>query len=497
MISDGDLASTPQVGMATRAGAVLGAGRPTNQEIIAQQIRAITDLTPAMMTGNVINALAVLLLLVQTGSLSTFGAVWAGALIGSSLFFLYGAWSKRGIPFPQEMSERTQRKVIIFAAFFGALWSVQGLFILPDAPLIVKAFCLVLAGGVIAGSSIALYPIPAAAFWCAGLIGVSHLIGFTLTGGPLVVPFVIVIASFFIVITRSIWRHEKVFVSEFRTRRELDMKNQHIQQLLDEAREDSSEQRRTLKAQQADVEKMEAVGRLTAGIAHDFNNLLAVVMGNIELAQMENRNASLDELLIEARTATLRGAKLTNQLVSFGRKATLAPRIIDINEVLRAMTPSLRNILPDTAKLELDLGIGQYFCNLDVLPFESAMRSLVLNAKDAIETQGRITIGTCLSDPIESDTPDTSNRIYVYVTDTGPGIDADILEKVFEPFFTTKEVGKGSGLGLAMVYGFAKQSGGTARIASEKGLGTTVVLSFALIAVDTPSTDIGQIRSGT
>jgi PAS domain S-box-containing protein len=229
------------------------------------------------------------------------------------------------------------------------------------------------------------------------------------------------------------------------------------------------------------AQKMEVVGQLTGGVAHDFNNLLAVMMGNLELARdTVGGQARAVELIDRALEAADRGASLTHRLLAFSRRQTLQPTLIEINRMVSGMSEMLRRTLGETIDIEIKAAENLWLCEADQTQLENGLLNLAVNARDAMEGGGRLII-------------ETANRVigkgyaaraeiepgaYVMlsVQDFGDGIPAEALEHVFEPFFTTKPVGKGSGLGLSMVYGFVKQSGGHVEIKSAMGEGTTINL---------------------
>jgi signal transduction histidine kinase/CheY-like chemotaxis protein len=227
-------------------------------------------------------------------------------------------------------------------------------------------------------------------------------------------------------------------------------------------------------------QKMEAIGRLTGGVAHDFNNLLTVVAGNLDLMQhMINgpRGLAMDRLqrLLEgAQRGLARGERLTRQLLAFSRQQPLQSRVIDINATIEDFAPFIQRALGETIELQLKLGQGPWMCRLDPAQFEAAILNLALNARDAMEQGGTLSVGTAA--PAE----DVAAGVVVTVTDTGTGMSPETIERIFEPFYTTKEVGKGSGLGLAQVWGFITQSGGRVGVDSALGRGTTFTLLLPL-----------------
>jgi signal transduction histidine kinase/CheY-like chemotaxis protein len=237
---------------------------------------------------------------------------------------------------------------------------------------------------------------------------------------------------------------------------------------------------RRLEAEQAlhQAQKMEAIGQLTGGVAHDFNNILAVVIANLELitacsAADDPRRRFADNALRSAE----RGAHLIQNLLSFARRRRLEPAVIKTDRVLDEVMALAHPIVGDNIELSLRLGADLRHCCADEAELESALLNLVVNARDAMPAGGRITLHA-ENAQLQTDEADLPAGAYVRlsVADTGSGMSLEVVSRAFEPFFTTKGPGKGSGLGLSTVYGFAKQSGGTARIESTPDRGTTVHL---------------------
>ena len=232
------------------------------------------------------------------------------------------------------------------------------------------------------------------------------------------------------------------------------------------------------------AQKMEAVGQLTGGIAHDFNNLLQGITGSLEIVQRrigEGRTSELDRFITGASTAAQRAAALTHRLLAFSRRQPLDPKPVRANTLVASMEDMLRRTIGERIDLEMVLAGGLWVTRCDANQLESAILNLVINARDAMPDGGQLTIETCnahLDSAYAARQRDLKPGQYVCicVTDTGSGMDADTIAKAFEPFFTTKPIGQGTGLGLSMIYGFAQQSEGYARIYSEVGKGTTVKL---------------------
>ena len=231
-------------------------------------------------------------------------------------------------------------------------------------------------------------------------------------------------------------------------------------------------------------QKMEAVGQLTGGIAHDFNNLLQGISGSLEIVQRrvaQGRIGELDRFITGATTAANRAAALTHRLLAFSRRQPLDPRPVRANPLIASMEDLLRRTLGERTALELVLAAGLWPTLCDPNQLESAILNLAINARDAMPDGGQLTIETCnahLDDAYTAQARDVrpGQYICICVTDTGTGLTADTIAKAFEPFFTTKPIGQGTGLGLSMIYGFARQSEGYAKIYSEVGQGTTFKL---------------------
>jgi len=229
------------------------------------------------------------------------------------------------------------------------------------------------------------------------------------------------------------------------------------------------------------AQKMEAVGQLTGGVAHDFNNLLTVISGNLEMLDGRLDDVEQRDILKEAQEAAQLGAELAKRLLAFGRRQPLRPLPTDLNILVGGMTDLLRRSLGETIAIETRLAPGLPMIMVDPGQVENALLNLAVNARDAMPKGGRLYIDTGRAElDLESVAGDPDavpgNYVMLAVTDTGTGMTAEVQRRAFEPFYTTKGPGAGSGLGLSMVYGFVKQSGGHVRLYSELGHGTTVRL---------------------
>ena len=230
------------------------------------------------------------------------------------------------------------------------------------------------------------------------------------------------------------------------------------------------------------AQKLEAVGRLAGGVAHDFNNLLGLIIGSAEMGLEDTPTASpLRPILEEIKIAGERSAQLTKQLLAFARKQTVMPRVIDINSAIGTMTEMLRRLAGENITLVWNPGKDIWPVRMDEGQVDQILANLCLNARDAIANIGEVTITTAnvtLTKECQLDQEIIPQGRYVCITirDTGAGMSPETKEKVFEPFFTTKEQGRGTGLGLATVYGIVKQNNGYIHVVSAPGSGTTFAI---------------------
>ncbi len=251
----------------------------------------------------------------------------------------------------------------------------------------------------------------------------------------------------------------------------------------------------------AQAQKMEAVGQLTGGIAHDFNNLLLVITGNNELLEQLLDRDEQQTLLKEAQAAAVLGSKLTDQLLTFSRRRHMDTEVIELNDQVVGTTDMLRRTLGEHVMLSTALAPSVWPILVDPGQFQSAIVNMAVNARDAMPQGGKLVIETrnIVLDGDHADfhaelTP--GEYVQLSISDTGSGMAPEVRDRVFEPFFTTKEKGRGTGLGLAMVYGFVKQVGGHITIYSEIGHGTTFNLYFPRVDGVTAQTSV-QVFKGT
>jgi PAS domain S-box-containing protein len=235
--------------------------------------------------------------------------------------------------------------------------------------------------------------------------------------------------------------------------------------------------RRLMENRLHQAEKMQALGTMAGGVAHDFNNLLTAILGSLELAlRRNNGDARLQRLLENATMAAERGTTLTQRLLTFSRQRDLALRSVEANELIHEMQDLILRSIGAGIQVREDLAADLWPAHVDPDQLELALLNLCINARDAMEGQGALTLLTRNRVVGPEDGPDLVPGEYVSIAvqDTGPGIPPEVIARVFEPFFTTKPVGKGTGLGLSMVYGLAQQAGGVARVVCPEGGGTVV-----------------------
>ena len=259
-------------------------------------------------------------------------------------------------------------------------------------------------------------------------------------------------------------------------------------ELAQRQRDEQQKHSKALEQQLIQTQRMEAIGRLAGGVAHDFNNLLGVILGNSELLL---QNASLDKTVSgrvqEIKMAGEEAASVTRQLLAFSRQQVVEPQTLDLNVVLQDLQPLLIRIIRESIHFEMELGRHVGRIKIDRSQLAQVILNLVANARDAMTAGGRLKMETSnieLGESYSHEHVDVRPGPYVQlsVTDSGSGMDRETISRIFEPFFTTKEKGRGSGLGLATVYGIIRQSGGHIWVYSEPGLGTTFKIYFPRIA---------------
>jgi len=305
-------------------------------------------------------------------------------------------------------------------------------------------------------------------------------------------------------VSASRWQSDtRVFVTailrDVNERRAAEEALRHLNQTLEERVEERTQELLRAEEQLRQAQKMEAVGQLTGGIAHDFNNLLAGIVGSLDLMQTRIAQGRMETVARYAKAAmssAQRAAALTHRLLAFARRQPLDPKPVSANDLIGSMEDLLRRTIGPLHALEIVTVEGLWTTRCDPNQLESAILNLAINARDAMPEGGRLTIETMnahIDEDYAAANHDVAPGEYVAISisDTGTGMPPDLIERVFEPFFTTKPLGQGTGLGLSMVYGFAKQSEGHVKIRSEVGRGTTVAIylpRYDGAALEEPST---------
>ena len=288
------------------------------------------------------------------------------------------------------------------------------------------------------------------------------------------------------------------------TRKNAESEVRELNRTLEQRVAEAIAQREEVQEALRQSQKMEAVGQLTGGLAHDFNNLLTGIMGNLELLQARiarGRIEDLDRFILAAQGAGRRAASLTQRLLAFSRRQTLDPKPADINRLIAGLEDMLRRSVGPANTIEVVGAAGLWTANIDAGQLENALLNLCINARDAMPHGGRITVETAnkwLDDRAAKERDLVPGQyLSVCLTDTGIGMSSQIIDRAFEPFFTTKPIGQGTGLGLSMVYGFARQSGGQVRIYSELGSGTTICIYLPRHHGDAEDIELEQVAKAS
>jgi signal transduction histidine kinase/CheY-like chemotaxis protein len=441
-----------------------------------EQVRLLYKQTPVALGTNIAVAALAAVALGSVESASRVG-LWFGLMAAAACFraAVYLAYRRADLTDPE--AHPWDKLALIGSGLSGALWGL-GLAVLFPQDRIHQVFvCLTIAG------------------MCAGAVVVhsSHFasqLSFLLPASlPIAARFLMegtgsdaalagMMIAFVLALSFAGYNFSQALIEGFRLRsdlgrrvRELDAANARLTQ----------ETQDRLAAQETvrQLEKMDALGQLTGGIAHDFNNLLTAVIGNLERTDNATPASDKRKILIEAALRSAEhGAQLTKQLLSFARKQPLQAEVVEVGRALTEFVSFSSRPIGHDVTVTLSLAAGLWLSRLDPAQLQAALLNLVINARDAMPKGGRVVIAAGNETVRAGEVPDLPPGDYVRISveDSGRGMTPAVLARAFEPFFTTKGVGKGSGLGLSMVYGFAKQSGGSLRVRSAPGAGTTVEL---------------------
>jgi signal transduction histidine kinase/CheY-like chemotaxis protein len=446
---------------------------PTNA-IYVSQIDTLYQQTPMVLTVNIINSSLVAVVLASYMGQS----LW---LIFLALTFLVTAIHMIGwkIYWSYAESVRLTARWAVFATLgcglSGLLWGAGSALLLPDS-LVEQTFVAFVIGGMCVASLVSssfylpafiAYVFPAS----FPLAGRFFFDGWSIHGDMMVV--------FAVAITLAAYKSSRSFASGLRLKFDLIEKTNQLTN-ANRRLEGEIAQRRIAEDQLRQAHKMEAIGQLTGGIAHDFNNLLTAVVGHLEMAEAYvSRDSRTSGLVRAALRAADRGATLTRHLLAFARRQHLEPRAVDILTIVDGVEKMLRQTIGPDIRVVIEAGPDLPPAWVDPNQLELAILNLALNARDAMPAGGILRIGVEKGQGENRVSPpdlSSSNYLIVSVSDSGTGMSPETLARAFEPFFTTKEAGRGSGLGLSIVHGFAAQSGGAIRITSSVGNGTNVDL---------------------
>lgn len=267
----------------------------------------------------------------------------------------------------------------------------------------------------------------------------------------------------------------------------------NLNQQLESQIAEGSRELEAAESQVRQLQKLEALGQLTGGVAHDFNNMLTVIRNAADLMQLKTLNEEKRRYYLKLILATAdRAAKLTGRLLTFARKQVLQPEVFPVADRVEEIAEMLQQMVGDRVDISVDVRAPDRYVQADQNQFETALMNLVVNARDAMEGEGKI--GITINETAQTSSTPTVDHVTIAVSDTGHGIEPDRLGQIFEPFYTTKELGKGTGLGLAQVHGFAQQSGGHISVESAAGEGSTFTVTLPI--VEQPLTQPDNASSG-
>jgi signal transduction histidine kinase/ActR/RegA family two-component response regulator len=442
--------------------------------IYAAQIRALYQHTPMVLIVNLVNsALVAIVLASYMGQIRWL--IFLGLTIALTAARVIGWACYRDSTDEARSTPKWAVSAIIGSALSGLLWGGSSAFLLPDN-LVEQTFVAFVIGGMCAASLVAFsyhFPTFIAYVFPASLplAGRFFLDGWTVHGDMMVV--------FAAAMTLAAYHSTRAFTHGLRLNFELTEKTKELT-AANRQLETEIAQRKIAEDQLRQVHKMEAIGQLTGGIAHDFNNLLTIVVGRLELAQKRLANDPRTTALVQAAVrAAERGATLTRHLLAFARRQHLDPRAVDVSAVVIGAEKLLHQTIGPEIRLVMHSEPNLPPAWVDPNQLELAILNLALNARDAMPAGGtlRIAARSRRAEPgnMPADLP-SGDYVVLSVSDTGIGMEEDVLARAFEPFFTTKEAGRGSGLGLSIVHGFAAQSGGSVQMTSSPGKGTRVDL---------------------
>ena len=445
-----------------------------NRQLYAARIGALYKETPTVLTVNMINSGLVAMVLASSMG-QVCWLVFLALILALTAVHAIGWHSYQHSPKTVQSNAAWAIFATVGSGFSGLLWGTGSATLLPSN-LVEQTFVAFVIGGMCAASLVSFsYYFPAFIAYVfpatLPLAGRFYLDGWTVHGDMMVV--------FGAAITLAAYNSSRAFSKGLRLNFDLIERSRQLTAANTRLNIEIT-QRTAAEAQLRQAQKMEAVGQLTGGIAHDFNNLLTAVVGHLEMAARRVSNDSRTEGLLQtALRAAERGAMLTRHLLAFARRQHLDPRPTIVSAVVDGVEEILKQTIGADIRLVIRAEPDLHLAWVDPNQLELAILNLALNARDAMPTGGTLRIGAKnRRAEVGGAPPDLAAGDYVVlsVSDTGSGMNEETLARAFEPFFTTKEVGRGSGLGLSIVHGFAAQSGGSVQIATALGKGTKVDL---------------------
>ena len=447
--------------------------------IDAERIRSVFQHAPLTLFVTVLNSVLTVVVLAPVADRGLL-AIWTVLIVTVSA----GRWAMRQV-FLRHPAEGARPHLwailsVVGSLTTGALWGVGATALSPTIEMY-RLFLAFVVGGMCAGATTvnsAHFPTVLAFIVPASLPLAASFLAQGSTPELVSALMIVVFAS---ALSLTSWRAHRAFGERVRLQLALRRQQHELSEANEQLRKEIAE-RQNVEATLQQAQKMEAIGHLTGGIAHDFNNLLHVVLGNMDLIRrLSGDGTRIFNCASAARLAAERGARLTSSLLAFARRQTLQAERVNLNTELTAFQPILLQALGGAIHFESVFMPDLPVCHIDPAHFHSSILNLVINARDAMSDGGRLSISTRVvmlekEDLLENLDATPGRFVAVSVQDSGSGMSEEVLARVFEPFFTTKEIGKGSGLGLSQVFGFAHQSGGCVRLQSEQGAGTCATL---------------------
>ncbi len=448
----------------------------------SEQVRTLYSESVPIMFANLANALIVTATLWSTGPRRLLVG-WTGLMLLMTLgrIELRRRYWAAG-PGP-EQADRWGTRFVIGSFTAGALWGIAGVLFIDASGMLSRILLTFAIGGMVAGAtgSLACYP---PAFWAFLLASVVPFALRTVASGDaLHLAMATMLVVFGVAMSTIARAAHRSLIEAFRLR----FQNEQLLEKLTAAQHGLEETNRNLEQRVAertaqlerqaealrDAQRMEAVGRLAGGIAHDFNNLLTVVQANADVMSQKGRLDAEDRsAVLDIGAAAKRGAGLVSQLHAFSRRQRRTPRVLDLNQVLRSSERLLAPLIGKAVTLEVQLTQGRPLVKADASQLEQVIVNLVTNARDAMPLGGTLTVATSLVQVEGEPNLPAGTYVLLSVSDTGVGMDPETRRHAFDPFFTTKSIGRGTGLGLATVYGVVEQSGGRISVDTRRGEGS-------------------------